>query len=412
MKNTTLVDVSKCTSVNQLVYFTLHQSMKDGTSVYNYIRSLFIGKSATDLARRAMYEYGYSIAYSRLRLLIRTQADDNAFRLSDYLSTDKIITRKQFAEKVAESSADFKQCMKAVREWLKTDYEEKLLTNINHRVKSLVSVDAIVKKVRKYFTDLAHREVESNFTVCFDMVHESLYKFHELYKQYNLLCNCTDLEEISAMYLKNNDYDVKATVKAMRSYFRTIPTTSTIRTYNKQKVYLFDNGLVKYLYSVKADGTKHKLVNITSADVLEESTTEWKVVKQHFLHDDINNYVSDYITSQTRQVKRTVSSTTTNSDGEEQTIFDCLIVDTDNGRMDLAYITTDTEIAIKQYGKYLVEEKKMNVINAHKVVQIIMHKAQGYTMEEIAQIMNVSARTAYRIWQAHKADFRTYLLNN
>lgn len=410
MKQTTLIDVSKCTNINQLVKFTLTQTMTDGQTLLDYIKYLFVGKCKLDLARRTVYEYGYSIAYSRLRLLIRTQADNNAFRMYDDVSMDKVITRKQFAECLQESSADYKQCMKKVYSWLYNNYEEKLLTNVNHRIKSLVSVNTVISLVKDYLCALAHREVESAFTFCFDMVQESLCKSTELYNKYNYLNDCTNLEELASLYLNTNDFTVKKAVQALRKYLQSIPTVTTVRKYNKAKVFLFDNDLVRYLYSIKADGTKHKLVTIKNGDVLHETKTEWTVEKQHYLHDDVCAYVSNYITSQTRQVKRTINSTTTNNDDEEQSIFDCIIVDTDNGRADLAYINVDTEIAIKQYYKYLLEVKKVKRESASAIVQIIIHKAQGYSMEEIAQIMQVSSRTIYRIWKAYKADFRAYLL--
>ena len=408
MKQTTLIDVSKCTNINQLVKYTLTQAMTDGTSVQEHIKHLFTSQCKLDLARRVMYEYGYGIAYSRLRLLIRTQADNDAFRMYDDLSMDKVITRKQFAERVQESSADYKQCMKYVCEWLYSNYEEKLLTNVNHRVKSLVSVDTVLKLVHKYLEKLASRQTENAFSFCFDMVHEAQCQFEVLNKKYD--DEYVDLEELASTYLTMYKYDVKQAVQAIRRRLCQTPTNTTVRKYNKKKVYLFDNGLVMYLYSIKTDGTKHKLVTIKSADTLTENANEWTVYKQHFLHDDICGYVSNYITSQTRQVKRTINSTTANSDGEEQSIFDYIIVDTDNGRADLAYINSDTEIAIKQYYKYLLEVKKVKRESASAIVQIIIHKAQGYSMEEIAQIMQVSSRTIYRIWKAYKADFRAYLL--
>ena len=70
MKQTTLIDVTKCTNIKQLVKFTLLQKTTDGQTLLDYIKRLFVGKCKLDLARRVMYEYGaYLYAHKQMIML-------------------------------------------------------------------------------------------------------------------------------------------------------------------------------------------------------------------------------------------------------------------------------------------------------------------------------------------------------
>jgi hypothetical protein len=375
------------TSVNQLVELTMQQDGIIGLCMH--VRK-HINK---DKANQALCNWCYQVAFGRLKMLIRTQADKNTFALYDALCSDLRTNNKQY---LTDASLD--DIINQIVSKLTKHYNEKLIVNKSHRVKKLVSVKAIEKMINNYLSEFASNSVHnSTYTFVNDIAQEVVTKALE----YNL--NIVEL-------LKQCNYDTTN----LRNILMTVKTDFSCRKkYKKSKHYLHydsDNS-IDYIYSIKADGSQRKALNLRSTDVVAETDVYYYPYVQHYLYTDLLDYVSNCIASNSHSKNaKSVSGDEKNSD-TDKTIFDVIIDDVDaSGKIAMGYITAEMQDMLDALYEYLINVALLRPSNAQYVAAIATLKAQGYNQKEIAKILDVDPATVSRHWKKQKELVHNYLL--